>query len=83
MSALCSREIEVSRAGGDKEKLVWSCVFPLPPGKEVPPEAFLQLPLRQGFKPQLFLDGVVVLTLCAPSIRPTRAKHAPHSHRSC
>jgi hypothetical protein len=55
-------------AGG---RPVWSCVFPLPPGKEVPPEAFLQPPLRQGFKPQLFLDGkVVVLTLRA-SVRHT------------
>jgi hypothetical protein len=39
------------------QPLVWSCIFPLKPGAEVPPEGFLHLPQKQGFKPHLFLQG--------------------------
>jgi hypothetical protein len=38
-------------------KLVWSCIFPMKPGVEIPPEAFLQLPQKQKFKASAFLEG--------------------------
>jgi hypothetical protein len=37
-------------------RLVWSCVFPLSGGQDIPAEAFLHLPQKQGFKTQIFLD---------------------------
>lgn len=37
--------------------VVWSCIFPLNPGVEVPPEGFLHLPQKQKFKPHIFLEG--------------------------
>ncbi len=40
--------------------LVWSCVFPLKPGSEIPPEGFLHLPQKQKFKPHVLLEGQVV-----------------------
>jgi hypothetical protein len=45
---------------GKGRSLVWSAVFPLRPGLEVPPEAFLHLPQPQGFKPSALLPGRVV-----------------------
>lgn len=39
--------------------LMWSCVFPLKE-QDVPPEAFLHLTQRQGFTPNVFLEGKVV-----------------------
>ncbi|MEX0716802.1 MAG: hypothetical protein WD066_09450 [Planctomycetaceae bacterium] len=36
--------------------LVWSCVFPLKPGVDVPPEAYLTLPQKQKFPASLFLE---------------------------
>ncbi|QDU55714.1 hypothetical protein [Aeoliella mucimassa] len=42
------------------QSLVWSCVFPLKPGNEIPPEGFLHLPQKQKFKPHLFLEGKIV-----------------------
>ncbi len=38
-------------------RLVWSCVFPLKPGVEIPPEGFLQMPQKQKFKASVFLEG--------------------------
>lgn len=38
-------------------RLVWSCVFPLKPGIEIPPEGFLQMPQKQKFKASVFLEG--------------------------
>jgi hypothetical protein len=38
------------------QSLSWSCVFPLKPGLEIPPEGFLHLPQRQKFTPFLMLD---------------------------
>ena len=37
--------------------LVWSAVFPLKPGSDVPPEALLHLPQPQGFKAAALLPG--------------------------
>ncbi len=42
------------------EPLVWSCVFPSPSKLDVPPEAFLHLPQRQGFHPAILLEKRVV-----------------------
>lgn len=39
------------------QPLVWSCIFPLKAGVEVPPEGFLHLPQKQCFKPYMFLEG--------------------------
>lgn len=44
----------------DKEPLVWSCVFPLRKDLDLPAEAFLHLPQKQGFKPSLLLERKVV-----------------------
>lgn len=41
--------------------LVWSCIFPLKAGVEVPPEGFLHLPQKQGFKPHIFLEEPATL----------------------
>lgn len=41
-------------------KLVWSCIFPMKPNVEIPPEAFLQLPQKQKFKAAAFLDGTEI-----------------------
>jgi hypothetical protein len=41
-------------------RLVWSCVFPVKPGTEVPPEGFLRLPQKQKFTAALFLEGKVI-----------------------
>lgn len=38
-------------------RLTWSCVFPLKPGLEMPPEGFLQMPQKQKFKASAFLEG--------------------------
>jgi hypothetical protein len=43
------------------QSLSWSCVFPVKPGMEVPPEGFLHLPQKQKFAPFLFLDGKSVV----------------------
>jgi hypothetical protein len=52
----------------DKTPLVWSCVFPLRKDLELPAEAFLHLPQKQGFKPSLLLERKVVeVTKCAVS----------------
>jgi len=45
------------RAG---QRLVWSVVFPLKPGVEIPPEGYLHLPQKQKFAPFLLLDRKVV-----------------------
>lgn len=42
-------------------RLVWSCVFPLKPGMDVPAEGFLHLPQKQKFKPYVFLEGKTVI----------------------
>jgi hypothetical protein len=47
------------RALADRAPLAWSAVFPLKPGVEVPPEAFLHLPQPQGFKASALLPGQV------------------------
>ena len=38
-------------------RLIWSCVFPLKPGNEIPAEGFLHLPQKQKFNAALFLEG--------------------------
>jgi hypothetical protein len=43
----------------DGRPLAWSSIFPLKPGVDVPPEAFLHLPQPQGFKAAAFLPGRV------------------------
>lgn len=43
----------------DGHPLAWSAVFPLKPGVDVPPEAFLHLPQPQGFKASALVPGRV------------------------
>ncbi len=50
-------------------RLLWSCVLPLKPGADIQPEALLHLPQKQGFKPQVFLEGKT-LTISAAAIIP-------------
>jgi hypothetical protein len=47
----------LSGAVVEGQPLIWSAVFPLKVGAEVPPEAYLHLPQAQGFKAALFLPG--------------------------
>lgn len=64
-------------AGSDEtippgEPMVWSCVFPMRQGLDLPAEAFLQLPQKQKFKPSLLLEKrVVEVTRCAVSRSPS------------
>lgn len=44
---------EVGPAG---TKLVWSCVFPIKAGSEIPPEGYLHLPQKQKFFPSILLE---------------------------
>lgn len=48
------------RGVADGRSYVWSCVFPLTQGQDVPAEGFLHLTQKQGFKPLAFLDGKVI-----------------------
>ena len=43
------------------QRLAWSCIFPLQPGVEVPPEGFLHLPQKQKFKASLFLEKKTIV----------------------
>ena len=45
----------------DGHRLVWSCVFPLKQGNEVPAEGFLYLPQKQKFNAALFLEGQTIV----------------------
>lgn len=38
------------------ERLIWSTVFPMKPGAEIPAEGYLHLPQKQKFTPSLFLE---------------------------
>ncbi len=38
------------------QRLMWSCVFPVKPGVQVPAEGYLHLPQRQKFTAALFLE---------------------------
>jgi hypothetical protein len=42
------------------QRLVWSCVFPVRPGADIPAEGFLHLPQKQGFKAAGFLAAQVI-----------------------
>jgi hypothetical protein len=41
-------------------RLTWSCVFSMPAGSAIPPEGFLLMAQKQGFKAQAFLEGRVL-----------------------
>jgi len=41
-------------------RFVWSCVFPINPGVDVPPEGYLHLPQKQKFTAHQFLERRVV-----------------------
>jgi hypothetical protein len=56
------------------EPLVWSAVFPMRSGLDLPVEAFLHLPQKQKFKPAILVEKKIVeLTKCAVSRQPTSA----------
>ena len=48
------------RALFDKQPLIWSSVSPHKWKEDVPLEAYLAIPLKQGFAPAVFLEGKVV-----------------------
>jgi hypothetical protein len=62
-NSFCAFELRlrsVGTADGDMpfgQNLVWSTVFPLKPGQDIPPEAFLHLPQKQKFNVFHFLEG--------------------------
>ena len=37
-------------------RLAWSCIFPVKPGVNIPPEGFLHLPQKQKFNASVFLE---------------------------
>jgi hypothetical protein len=43
------------------QRLVWSFVFPVKAGQDLPPEAFLHLPQKQKFNASQLLDGKTVV----------------------
>ncbi|MEM6470013.1 MAG: hypothetical protein AAF802_10700 [Planctomycetota bacterium] len=50
-------------------RLIWSCIFPLKPGNEIPAEGFLHLPHKQKFKANDFLLGKILhVTDCLVSV---------------
>jgi hypothetical protein len=38
------------------QPLSWSCVFPIKPGVDIPPEGFLHLPQKQKFTPYILME---------------------------
>lgn len=44
----------------NNEPLVWSTVFPMKPGADIPAEGYLHLPQKQKFKASVFLEKKVV-----------------------
>lgn len=53
------------RSLADGKRLIWSAVFPVKPGVDIPPEGYLHLPQKQKFNPALFLDGKAVTVTSA------------------
>lgn len=51
------RRVDESSTGSSPSRLIWSCVFALKPGVDIPPEGFLQMPQKQKFKAAAFLEG--------------------------
>ena len=43
------------------QKLMWSCVFPLKPGADLPAEAYLHIPQKQKFAASVFLEKKVIV----------------------
>jgi hypothetical protein len=41
-------------------RLVWSCVFPIKPGADIPAEGFLHLPQKQKFTANVFLENKII-----------------------
>ena len=57
--AFCAFEFRL-RSVDDGRPFVWSTVFPLKPGAEIPPEGFLHIPQKQKFTANVLLEGKVV-----------------------
>ncbi|MCC9600283.1 hypothetical protein LOC67_06895 [Stieleria sp. JC731] len=50
-------------------RLVWSCIFPIKPGTEIPAEGFLHLPQRQKFKASDLMEGnKITIQNCAVAV---------------
>lgn len=68
------RAVAAADPVADHEPLIWSCVFPLRKNLDLPSEAFLHLPQKQGFKPSILLERKVVQIIkCAVSPQPGSA----------
>ncbi len=64
-NAFCGFDFRLRTLKATKElpahaSLVWSCIFPLKAGQNIPPEGFLHLPQKQKFNPHLLLQGKIV-----------------------
>lgn len=57
--AFCAFEFRL-RCVDDGRSFLWSTVFPLKSGVEIPPEGFLHIPQKQKFTASVFLEGKVV-----------------------
>lgn len=68
------RVLEASAVLSAGESLVWSCVFPMRAGLDLPAEAFLHLPQKQKFKPSALLEKKTCeFAKCAISRQPASA----------
>jgi len=66
VGTFCSFEfrLRATRAAGSiaaGDALIWSTVFALPTGTEIPAEGFLQMPQKQKFVANVFLEGQEVV----------------------
>lgn len=50
------RTIADSELGPAGKNLIWSCIFPVASGSDIPPEGYLHLPQPQKFNPSLYLE---------------------------
>lgn len=41
-------------------RFIWSCVFPIKAGTEIPAEGYLHLPQKQKFNPSIFIEGKTI-----------------------
>jgi len=58
-SSFCAFEFRL-RSVGDGRPFVWSCIFPVKPGSDLPAETYLQLPQKQKFVAAVFLHAATV-----------------------
>ncbi|MBX9695743.1 MAG: hypothetical protein K2Z81_25385 [Cyanobacteria bacterium] len=54
------RTVSESNLGPTGQRLVWTCMFPVNPSSQVPPEGYLHLPQKQKFNAVIFLEPKIL-----------------------